>query len=488
MRRGLASGLAASPTLVGAVTVMIVILAVFLAYNANTGLPFVPTYALSAEVPNANALVAGNEVRIGGVRVGLIEAIEPEQNPDDGTVSAKLDLKLDADVEPLPEDSTMIVRARSALGLKYLEIAKGTSERGYPAGATIPISSYGSPDPDDPSRLEEPVEIDEVLSTFDEPTARAIQENLVEFGNALAGRGPALNAALGRLPRVLRYLEPVMANLSDPDTGLEQFITASAAAASEVAPVADVQAELFVNLDTTFTALARVARPFIQETISETPPTFAVAERALPRIRPFLDHSAELFIALEPGVEALARYAPPIADTLESATPVLRDSPKLNRELAPTSESLLAFNDNAVVRDGLARLRQTTDIAGPALRFIAPAQTVCNYGTLFAQNFAGTTAEGGVGSKWQRFSVFKPPVGPNNEGAVASAPANGGGDFANFLHYNPYPNTASPGQTRECEAGNEVFLGGQQVIGNVPGNQGTVTAGQPESGSGSESE
>jgi virulence factor Mce-like protein len=478
MRRGVAAGLAASPTLVGAVTVMIVILAVFLAYNANTGLPFVPTYPLSAEAPNANGLVAGNEVRIGGVRVGLVETIEPEQNTEDGTVSAKLDLKLDADVEPLPEDSTMIVRARSALGLKYLEIVKGSSDQGFPPGATIPLSSYGAPDPDDPSRLEEPVEFDEVLSTFDEPTAKAIQENLVEFGNALAGRGPALNAALGRLPRVLRYLEPVMTNLSDPDTGLDRFISASAAAASEVAPVADVQAELFVNLDTTFTALARVARPFIQETISETPPTFAVAERALPRIRPFLDHSAELFTALDPGVEALARFAPPIADTLETGTPVLRDSPQLNRELVPTSEALLAFNDDEGVRDGLDRLRQTTEISGPALRFIAPAQTVCNYATLFAANLAGTTAEGGVGNKWQRFSVFKPPVGPNNLGSASSAAANGGGDFANFLHYNPYPNTASPGQTRECEAGNEPFLGGRQVIGNVPGNQGTETAGQ----------
>ncbi len=51
-RRG-AGALAASPTMVGAVTTLIVILAVFLAYNANNGLPFVPTYRLSVEVPNA---------------------------------------------------------------------------------------------------------------------------------------------------------------------------------------------------------------------------------------------------------------------------------------------------------------------------------------------------------------------------------------------------------------------------------------------------
>ena len=84
MRRGGAT-LAASPTMIGAITVLITIVTVFLAYNANTGLPFVPTYRISVEVPNANTLVPGNEARIGGVRVGLVESIEPVQH-DDGTV------------------------------------------------------------------------------------------------------------------------------------------------------------------------------------------------------------------------------------------------------------------------------------------------------------------------------------------------------------------------------------------------------------------
>jgi hypothetical protein len=42
------------------------------------------------------------------------------------------------------------------------------------------------------------------------------------------------------------------------------------------------------------------------------------------------------------------------------------------------------------------------------------------------------------------------------------------------LHVNPYANTAAPGQTHECEAGNEPYLDGQR-IGHVPGNQGTRT-------------
>lgn len=471
-RRGAAPGITASPTMVGALTVMVVILAVFLAYNANNGLPFVPSYRVSVVVPDADQLVPGNEVRIGGVRIGQIEAIEPEADAD-GNYSARLDLKLDSDVDPLPRDSTLIVRARSALGLKYLEIDRGTSSKGYPAGSVIPVSAA----------TPAPVEIDQVLSTFDAPTRTAIQQNLFEFGNALAGRGPDLNAALGKLPAVLRYLQPVMRNLASNHTQLSRFISASAAAAAEVAPVAETQGQLFVNLDITFTALAKVARPFIQQTISETPPTFAVAQRAFPVIRPFLDHSAQLFADLQPGVRQITASAPTIANTLETATPVLADSPILNEQLAPTTAALLDFNNNQTVRDGLARLRQTTDIFGPAVRFITPAQTVCNYATLLFRNAASLFSKGADGGRWQRFTVFDPPKGPNNEGGVASAPANGGGssDIRNFLHINPYPNTAAPGQPHECEAGNEPFKVGHTEIGSPPGNQGTVTDAQPGS-------
>ena len=62
--------------LVGALTTLVVIVAVFLSYNANSGLPFVPTYDLEAELPNAANLVVGNEVRIGGFRVGVIDEID----------------------------------------------------------------------------------------------------------------------------------------------------------------------------------------------------------------------------------------------------------------------------------------------------------------------------------------------------------------------------------------------------------------------------
>jgi phospholipid/cholesterol/gamma-HCH transport system substrate-binding protein len=462
-----------NPTVIGAITVLITILAVFLAYNANNGLPFVQSYRLTAQVPNASALVPGNEVRIGGVRVGIVESIEPVAQ-EDGTYAAKLAMKLDKSVEPLPVDSTLVIRSRSALGLKYVQIVRGTSDNGYSPGATLPLSAARP----------EPVEYDQLLSMFDRPTQQNIRENLTEFGNALAGRGPNLNTAIGALKPLMPRLERVMRNISDPRSGIGPFFTALEQSASEVAPVAQTQAQMFVDLDTTLAAFADVARPYLQETITKTPVTLRTASDTLPRIRPFLNNSRKLFVDLRPGSAAAAASADTIAAALRAGIPVLRASPQLNDQLPPTAAALRRFNDNGDVREGIGRLIDLSGALTPPLRFIAPAQSVCNYLTLLLRNGADATSQGNQRGNWQRANAVGSPTGPNSEGSPSSGPANGGGGSSdpqnlNYLHVNPYPNTASPGQSpTECEAGNENYIVGKQVIGNVPGDQGIKTEDQ----------
>ena len=99
-RRG---ALSASPVLVGAVTVLVTLVAVVISYSANEGLPFVPTYRINAEVPNASKLVEGNDVRAGGFRVGQVTRIRGARRRVDGEVRAiaELELELDKKVEPL---------------------------------------------------------------------------------------------------------------------------------------------------------------------------------------------------------------------------------------------------------------------------------------------------------------------------------------------------------------------------------------------------
>src|SRR4051795_1348563 len=143
-RRG-AAALTGSPVLIGAVTVLITLVAVFLAYNANNGLPFVPTYDLSAQLPGGENLVKGNDVRVGGFRVGAVDKIKPYRDPSTGKTVALIHMKLDKSVEPLSKDTTLFVRPRSALGLKYVELTPGRSSQTWKTGATIPLSPARTP-------------------------------------------------------------------------------------------------------------------------------------------------------------------------------------------------------------------------------------------------------------------------------------------------------------------------------------------------------
>ncbi|HYI98845.1 MAG TPA: MlaD family protein [Thermoleophilaceae bacterium] len=479
-RRPGSSVLGSSPVLVGAVTVIVTMVAVFLSYNANEGLPFVPTYDLTADVPDANGLVRGNEVRMGGSRVGVVTDIETAPK-DNGDVTAHLTLALDERIIPLPKDSTIIVRPRSALGLKYVEVTRGRSERGYPENSTIPRSA---------SKVETQ-EIDDFFNMFDDPTREGARTNSETVGAGFAGRGEALNRTFAELGPLVEKLEPVMRNIAAPRTGFDRLFPALEQAASQVAPIAETQAAVWVALDTTFASWESVSDS-LQDTISEGPPALDTATRELPRQRPFLADSEELFRRFRPAFASLAAAAPGLATAFRAGEPALRRSPALNRRLTRTLATLDRLGDDPRVPSALNRLTRTATLLQPTLAFITPAQSTCNYGTLFFRNVASMTSESDIIGSMLRIAPMSLPITAGSEGGPAATPANGPPGFPagttflkqklyrdSFLHSNPYPYTAAPGQPQECEAGNEGYSTAtgngenQLAIGN-PANPGGV--------------
>jgi len=159
---------------------------------------------------------------------------------------------------------------------------------------------------------------------------------------------------------------------------------------------------------------------------------------------------------------------------LEIGTPTLRRSVALNRRLEPLLRELQRFAEDPRTKLGVDALTDVTRTLNPTLQYLAPAQLQCNYITLWFRNVSSLLSEGDKNGTWQRFIIIATPQGPNNEGGPASAPANGP-TIDNHLHTNPYPNTPSPGQPRECESGNEGYLAGRTVIGNAPGTQQATT-------------
>jgi virulence factor Mce-like protein len=462
--RGRGGSIAGNPVLIGAATILVVLVAVFLSYNANTGLPFVPTYQVNAEVPSAAQLVVGNDVKIGGTRVGAVDSIKPKTLKD-GRVIAVLGLKLDQDSGPLPKDTTLIVRPRSALGLKYVELTPGRSGDTFEAGDTIPLA-----------RAKTPVELDEFLNMFDDKTRAAAQADLDGFGTAFAGRGESINTAIGAFRPLLRDVVPVMQNLSSPDTNLRRFIGELGDTAAITAPAAETQASLFDNLDTTMSALRQVARPYIQDSITKGAPALQSGIDNFPQQRPFIRNTAGLMHELRPGVKALRTAAPVLSDALGAGIRVLPKTPPLNRRLASLLEELQRFSEDPLVPSGIKSTTTLVKELDPTLQYLAPTQLMCNYITLWFRNISSLLSEGDRNGTWQRFIIVTTPQGPNSEGGPSSAPADGP-NTDNHVHINPYPNTGAPGQPRECEAGNEPYLRGQTVTSNVPGTQSDHTEG-----------
>jgi hypothetical protein len=345
-------------------------------------------------------------------------------------------------------------------------------------------------------QVKSPVELDEFFGMFDDKARVGSRNSLDGYGGGLAGRGQDLNSAIAAFVPLVRDAEPVLRNLSDPQTRLARFFRALADTATEVAPVAEQQASLVTGLDVSFTSLASVARPFIQETISESPPAEELAIRDFPVQRPFLRNNAGFFEELRPGVATLPHSAPILADAFETGTKVVPKTIQTNEDLSDVFDTLADFSEDPVVRTGVQQLTRLASSLRPTLNFLTPAQTTCNYATLWFRNAASLLADGDSTGTWQRFQAVAAPVtssqeqlrgiplayGKNNVGLPSSGVADGPQKW-NHLHFNPYPNAGQAGQPDqdgkpECEAGREPWNETQTIIGHAKGNQGTKTSGQ----------
>jgi virulence factor Mce-like protein len=455
--------LVASPVLLGSVTTLILIIAVFLAFNANNGLPFVPTYDIWAKVPSGANLVAGNEVRLGGFRVGVVDKLVPQYDPAQHRTVARLHLKLDKSVDPLAKDTTVIVRQRSALGIKYVQLNPGHSASTFRPGDTIPLSQAGHP-----------VEFDDFFDTFDEKTRDASRLSVKGFGDALAARGTSLNNAIGALNPFLTHLTPVMTNLASPQTHLNDFFKQIGAAAAEVAPVARVQAQLFTNMADTFAAIDH-SPANLQQSIEKAPSTLDTATASFKTQEPFLADFADLSHRLRPTAGELPRMLPALNSALKSGTNVLPDTVGLSDRTRELFNGLddLARNPNTLL--ALKDLTTTVAVTGPMLEFIAPYQTVCNNAVYWFSGLGGHLSEDVNGGTVERILVrmdiplqqsgklgdsanWRPADLPSNVSAKSTKDALG--EYYEAYHNQPYQPAIDAQGNADCQAGQTGYLNG----------------------------
>jgi ABC-type transporter Mla subunit MlaD len=486
VRRRPRSSIAANPVLVGAVTVLVVTVAVFLSYNANKGLPFVPTTELRFLATNGANLLPGNEVREGGTRIGVVDRMDPARLPD-GTVGARVVVKLDKAAGEIPVDSTIDVRPRSPLGLKYVELTRGESEQTYRDGGVLP---------DD--QVVFPTELDEFYGMFDAKTREGVRRTTTGVGNTFTARGESINRALDGAPRLLRRLEPVARTLADPDTELRRLFRELGDFARVVRPVSDRYANSFSAGADTLEAWSRDEAK-LRESIRESPPTLDAGVENFPRQRPFLAALEGFSREVRRTTEIIPTSVPAIAKALDTGSPVLRRTPEVNTRLQDTLKAVDELARDPASGIALRGLGRTTgEVLNPFLKFIGPYITVCNYWNTTWTHLGEHVTEPdptGYGQRTLLNNAPRPrnPSDPSLGSIGARRPVNGeevvSGAKA-YFHTNYYGAAITEDGRADCEPGQRGYLRRLDTFSTdptlevvrdprTPGVQGTTFSGRP---------
>jgi hypothetical protein len=174
------------------------------------------------------------------------------------------------------------------------------------------------------------------------------------------------------------HLRPVAQALADPETNLARFFRGLARTAQYTAPVATEYGQQFVNAAIAFRAISSDEEA-LKNSISEAAPTYETGIRLLPAQRAFLARVETFAREMRPAAEDLKLTLPIMNDTLEIGAPVMRDQPPVNRRLREVMVELHQLVTQPTTRVTLMRLGETFRTAKPLVKYVVPAQTVCNY-------------------------------------------------------------------------------------------------------------
>jgi len=163
-----------TPFQAGLIALIVIVIGTYL--GASKDIPFTRPFQLKAVFENAPPIHKGQAVRVAGVDVGKVAAIEPVGGDSPAVV---VTMKLEDEALPIHKDAQIKVRPRLFFeGNLFFDIRPGTPQAGtVDDGGTIPVSQTSAP-----------VQLDQVLGTLKSNTREDLQKLLIGYGDALNGQ------------------------------------------------------------------------------------------------------------------------------------------------------------------------------------------------------------------------------------------------------------------------------------------------------------
>ena len=331
--------------IVGVFTAIVLVILAYFAFVKE--LPFGSQYEVTATFENAATLRSTSPVRIAGVNVGEVTNVSLDPEND----YAKVTFTVDDDGLPLHADSEVTIRPRLFLeGNYFLDLQPGSpSAPVIDDNGQIPVT-----------RTATAVQLDEVLTTLQQPDRRNLTGLLKGYGSALAdpptaaedvGMDPDVvgKSAAEALNQSFDYGGPAgksssqvsEAFLGEQPGDLAGLIDDTGVVFAKLASRESELSSLITNFSVTTGAFADEAAS-LRATLAELAPTLEQARPSLAKFNEVLPPLRAYARELTPGVKELP-------DTIAAGNPWLRQTiallqpselGRLSRQLADTQPDL----------------------------------------------------------------------------------------------------------------------------------------------------
>ncbi len=373
----------------------VALLAIVIVLSSNGG-----QYTLDATFAQVNGLVEGADVEAGGSKVGSVENIELGR---DGLPHVRMRV---SDDFRLRRGGRASIRFFSVSGEvnRYVALAQGNGSE-LADGATLAGT-----------RTDQPVEIDQVLSTLDPATRDDVRTLLARIDASTRDRGSQIENTLRYSARALRETAALVHDVRGDGNALRTLVRDGrrvvGAVASDPGALGSTADELAAVLRTTAARETELGAGVDGLAAGLRSPRLA-----LERTRRAVGNLRDIVADARPGVQRLVPFARDLRPTLHAAVPALDEG----RRLAADAPADLRRIDTLLrtAQPVLGRLGPVLESANPILDE-ARARLPDAFGFFanwadFASNYDanGHTARVGL--------VFSPPptkaIGPSDPGA-----------------------------------------------------------------------
>jgi virulence factor Mce-like protein len=249
-------------------------------------------YEVRINLADADGLLSGSRVEIGGIGVGSVKSLEI--TPQD---HAMVTISINKPDTPVGRNASVVIRPANLLGEKFLDLSVGNRNQPAPSGYTIPTD-----------HTQAATDFDQIIDVL-APTERDRLAIIVhETGVALFGRGADVAKLLNALPPSLSDTKALISQVNASNAQLEGLITHTDAVVSTLVVHQKTLMRFVSTGSAALTATAEHADGLAQ--------SVAEAPALLTQLDTTLRHLNVAGANLRPAARGLETTAPALTQTL----------------------------------------------------------------------------------------------------------------------------------------------------------------------------